>query len=48
VGFSENSRGRLDGLYIARGAKAGLVYAGSVEKGFSAGDVREVEAGSGR
>jgi bifunctional non-homologous end joining protein LigD len=44
VGFSENSMGRLDGLYIARGEDDGLVYAGSVEKGFSAGDLRELEA----
>jgi bifunctional non-homologous end joining protein LigD len=44
VGFSENSRGRLDGLYLARGEDGDLVYAGSVEKGFSAGDVRELEA----
>jgi bifunctional non-homologous end joining protein LigD len=44
VGFSENSRGRLDGLYLARGEGGELVYAGSVEKGFSAGDLRELEA----
>ena len=44
VGFSENSRGHLDGLSIARGDGGGLVYAGSVEKGFSAGDLRELEA----
>ena len=44
VGFSENSRGRLDGLYLARGEDGGLVYAGSVEKGFSAGDLRDLEA----
>ena len=44
VGFSENSRGRLDGLYLARGEDGGLVYAGSVEKGFGAGDLRELEA----
>jgi bifunctional non-homologous end joining protein LigD len=44
VGFSENSRGRLDGLYLARGEDGALVYAGSVEKGFSAGDLRELDA----
>ncbi len=44
VGFSENSRGQLDGIYLARGEGRGLVYAGSVEKGFSAGDLRELEA----
>jgi bifunctional non-homologous end joining protein LigD len=44
VGFSENSRGCLDGLYIARGEDGDLVYAGSVEKGFSDGDVGELEA----
>jgi bifunctional non-homologous end joining protein LigD len=43
VGFSENSRGRLDGLYLARGEKGSLVYAGSVEKGFGAGDLRDLE-----
>lgn len=44
VGFSENSRGRLDGLYLARGAEGGLAYAGTVERGFSAADLRELEA----
>jgi bifunctional non-homologous end joining protein LigD len=44
VGFSENGRGRLDGLYLARGEDGDLVYAGSVEKGFSAGGLREPEA----
>ena len=44
VGFSENTRGRLDGLYIARGEHSALVYAGSVEKGFSAGDLRDLAA----
>jgi hypothetical protein len=29
--------------YVARGAEAGLVYAGTVEKGFGAGDLRELE-----
>ena len=42
VGFSENSRGRLDGLYLARGEDGGLVYAGSIEKGFIAADLREL------
>ena len=39
-----NSRGRLDGLYLARGEDGDQVYAGSVQKGLSAGDVRELEA----
>jgi ATP-dependent DNA ligase len=42
--ISENSRGRIDGLYLARGEKDGLAYAGTVEKGFSAGDLRKFEA----
>ena len=44
IGFSENSTGRLDGLYLAHGEGGGLVYAGSVEKGFGADDLRELEA----
>ena len=44
IGFSENSRGRIDGLYLARADDDGnLVYAGAVEQGFSADDLSELE-----
>jgi bifunctional non-homologous end joining protein LigD len=42
--LQRKQQGRLDSLYIARGEDGDLVYAGSVERGFSAGDVRELEA----
>lgn len=41
IGFSKNSRGRIEGQYLARADE--LVYAGAVEQGFGADDLTELE-----
>ena len=45
IGFSENSRGRIDGLYVARADDNGdMVYAGKVEQGwFGSAHLAELE-----
>lgn len=44
IGFSENSRGRIDGLHLARADENGnILYAGTLHKGFDAGDLAELE-----
>lgn len=43
VGYSENARGRIDGLYLGRAGPGGSIrYAGQVENGFGAGDLAEL------
>lgn len=43
IGYSADARGRVEGLYLAREEEDALVYAGSVERGFTKEDMAELQ-----
>lgn len=43
VGYTPDDNGRVEGLYLASGKGSELAYAGTVERGFGAGDLAELD-----